>query len=209
MRTRHSIALLVRTFRLVSWILTFLLRRLPGRVLWVRPLHVRARPRWTNAWRLLAGTPVLLLDPKTITHEPPAVAIAAWTGGAVRRRVLSAADALALAGCPQVHVADHCAAGGDKHHHHRRIPRLLGVACNYMDVTASLRPWFASVSTGALSATGVALLSGLGHASRHMVDALWDDLEETHAEGCERIRHVRTLNPKHVDFSESRALQKL
>lgn len=214
MKVRHALTLIARVIRMVTWIVRYLLRQAPGRVLWVRALDPKERPRWTSLWRLLTGNAVPLI------HGPPPVsfgtsapddadahanvvmskavpvAVAVWHAGAVRRVIVSAADAVSLAGRAQSQVAAHLEGaggrGGKHHHHHLRRhpqPRLLGVSHNYFDVTAAMRPWFFAVSaaSAAVTAEGVSLLLGL-RASRHVVEALWDDMEETTAEGGQPLR---------------------
>ena len=67
MKVRHALTLIARVIRMVTWIVRYLLRQAPGRVLWVRALDPKERPRWTSLWRLLTGNAVPLI------HGPPPV----------------------------------------------------------------------------------------------------------------------------------------
>ena len=107
----------------------------------------------------------------------------------VLRYLLPRKDAAAILGTPDASsdlIADALFARGSESISRKHI---LGAAHNHMDVTAALRPWFPALSatgSGATAAT-VGALVGRGHATRHVVELLWDDLSLATYEGAELI----------------------
>ena len=120
------------------------------------------------------------------------VAVVAWHAGGIRRAVVTSATAAELGGVRQ-RVALTCLFGGPALElAARRARRVLGVAHNHFDVTTSARPWFAFIADDGVGLTAAALgclLRRAEGARCHVVDVMWDTLEETRVEGGQPLRH--------------------
>lgn len=157
---------------------------LPDRILWTLACAPGARPRWTSVASLVTGAPARALA-SSATADP--VAVVAWHGGALVRAVCPGPLASELSAARQ-RAALACLFGDNKTAQAARLRgrHVLGVTHNHFDVTHAVRPWMASIASAnsGLTPEAVAvLLRRTAGARRHVVELLWDTLDETCVEG--------------------------